>query len=75
MLLSAQLACVTDRCQFKGLGLPFRAGGYMWMNVDPCPIAQFTTKIEKHRKMVTDMSVLRESTICVVHCVLLLLLL
>lgn len=47
----------------------------MWMNVDSCPIAQFTTKIEKPRKMVTGMSVLRESTICVAACVLLLLLL
>lgn len=28
----------------------------MWMNVDSCPIAQFATKIEKPRKMVTDMS-------------------
>lgn len=46
MLLSVQLASVTDSCQFKGLGFPFRAGAYMWRDVHACPIADFTTKIE-----------------------------
>lgn len=56
MILSVPLSCLTDRCQFEGLGFPFRAGAYTWMNVRACPHRRFHYQNRKPGETLTDIT-------------------